>query len=341
MDASTNPKVAIRIQALHSHWMPIAMFPSSARKPFIFNTNKIGSQRHGAHTGATMKRPGSVILTAILLGLFAAFNLLGTAGMAGMGFHPPQRPAGPTAPDAVPAFLHAHPLLRDVARERRGRRLVNLHPRRSGPTALLGALLGPCRSQPHGWVWWDLDVDVLRHALSRILLGHSTGVDLSHLRVVFVISGVIYGILTAIGVTWLIYFNFNLANTRALFFQSAHANLTPPNTSAGRSRPTAITVISWLYMATAPFCLIYLFLPFPGFLFGFIIYGAAAHLLYATFGVVNFVLGYGLYRLWNWARLCIYAMFGFGLINTLVLLTPWGHSQFHAYMDAFNAHIYS
>jgi hypothetical protein len=87
--------------------------------------------------------------------------------------------------------------------------------------------------------------------------------------------------------------------------------------------------------------LIYLFLPIPGFLFGFILHGAAARLLYASFGIFAFVLGYGLYRLWNWARLAMFAWFGVAVVNTLILFTPWGRSQLHAYMDEINAHMYA
>ena len=43
-----------------------------------------------------------------------------------------------------------------------------------------------------------------------------------------------------------------------------------PTPAPARPRPTAITVISWIYLICGPFCLLYLFLPMPTFLFGFI-----------------------------------------------------------------------
>jgi len=287
-----------------------------------------------------MRHPIPIILTAILLGLLAAFDLLGAAGMAVAGFLILHKglPGSPTPMPFPPSFL---PLLFF------GMALVSA----AVALWLVFTLIGLVRLR--SWARYSvLAVGGLMAGFGGISMAMSLampflapsvattpGVDFSRVRIVFLISAAFYGIFTAIGIAWLIYFN--LARTRALFLQDTSVSLTPPNTSTGRPRPTAITAISLLYMTTAPFCMIYFFLPFPGFLFGFILYGIAAHLLYASFGLANFVLGYGLYRLRNWARLGIYAIFAVALVNTLTMLTPWGRSQFHAYMDAFGAHMYS
>jgi len=163
--------------------------------------------------------------------------------------------------------------------------------------------------------------------------------DPGMMRIIFFATGAFYGLVTAAGVALLVYFN--LAKTRALFLLSAPLAVGPPNTSTGRARPTAVTVISWIFLISGPCCLIYTFLPFPAFLFGFILYGFAAHCMYLLFGVGAFAIGYGLYRLREEARIAVFVMFVLCPIQLVVLLTPWGAHQFRIYMDAINAAMYA
>jgi hypothetical protein len=157
--------------------------------------------------------------------------------------------------------------------------------------------------------------------------------DFSHMRAVFLITGLLYAAFAAIGVALLVYFN--LARTRALFLLGAPDVSGPPNTSTGKPRPTAVTVISWLYMASGAICLLDILLPYPAFLFGFILRGLGSHLAYAVLGLLTFGIGYGLLRLRNRARLAVFGLSLLCVIQMAMLLTPWGMRQFHAYMDAF------
>jgi hypothetical protein len=96
-------------------------------------------------------------------------------------------------------------------------------------------------------------------------------------------------------------------------------------------------VISWLYLISGGICLLDILLPYPTFLFGFVLRGRSAHLLYAALGLLMLAIGYGLLRLRNEARLAVFGLFILCPIQMAVLLTPWGTRQFHAYMDAFGA----
>jgi len=154
---------------------------------------------------------------------------------------------------------------------------------------------------------------------------------------VFLFMGAFYGIFTVVAIALLVYYN--LAKTRALFLQNAPVNLSPPNTSTGRPRPIAIAILSWFFLISAPFTLIYAFLPFPAFLFGFTVYGFAAHCIYVVFTCITFAVGYGLYRLRPEARVGFIAWIAFGLLNMLAVLTPWGSRSFQAYMEKFTLHI--
>jgi hypothetical protein len=163
--------------------------------------------------------------------------------------------------------------------------------------------------------------------------------DAGMMRIIFFTVGTIEGLVAALGIALLVYFN--RAHTRALYLLSAPVAIGPPNTSTGRVRPTAITVISWIYLISGPICCLYVFVPLPAFFLGFVLYGFAAHCMYALIGIATFAIGYGLFRLREAARLGVYALFALCPIQTIVLLTPWGARQFRLCMDAMNAVMYA
>ena len=289
-----------------------------------------------------MTRPVPVILTAIFLGLLAALQFLFAALLTFTGFlalHkglPASPTPGPFGPSLLPIVTFAMSLVLAAFAVWSILTLIGLVRMQSRARNSVLVIAGLIAAFGGISMVTAFAMPFLMSSMPAAANPPAAGPGA--LRIVFFVTGTIYGIFTAIGVAVLVYFN--LAKTRALFLQNGPVISGPPNTSNGRPRPAAITVISWLYLISAPFCLIYTFLPLPGFLFGFVWQGMAAHLLYATFSGLTFVLGYGLYRLWNWARLAIFAWFGVGMVNALVLITPWGRSQFHAYMDAFNANMY-
>jgi hypothetical protein len=80
----------------------------------------------------------------------------------------------------------------------------------------------------------------------------------------------------------------------------------------------------------------------PTFLFGFIVSGLKAHVVYVVIALVSVAIGYGLLRLRNSARLAVFWWSAFCPANIVVLLTPWGKHQFNQYMaimNAFNARL--
>jgi hypothetical protein len=283
-----------------------------------------------------MKRPVPVVLSAILLGLLAALNLVCTAGMAITGFMALEKglPAPSSPSPLAPSFLPVVCLVMSLVFAA----LV---------VWCILTLVGLLRLQSWarysvlviaGFLTFFGAVSTVTSLAMPFLIpagASSASVDPHIMRGVFFVSAAIYAIFTAIGIALLIYFN--LSSTRAVFLQNAPLDLAPPKTSTGRPRPTAITVISWIYMVSGVSCLIYLFLPIPTFLFGFILYGLAAHLVYAVLGVLMFAIGYGLFRLRNEARIALFWLFCICPLNVIVLFTPWGSRQFQTYMDAISA----
>jgi hypothetical protein len=303
---------------------------------------KAGAIRNRDYTGAIMKRPVPVILTAVLLGLFAALQLLGTILMTVVGFTAlhkglPSAPGAPPFPSSVmSALFFGMSVLSTAMAVWFILTLIGLVRLRSWARYSLLVIAGLMTGFGGIAMLSSFAMPFLMPSMPAA--ANQPAADPGVMRGIFFLTGAIYGVVTALGVALLVYYN--LAKTRALFLLNAPVISGPPNTNTGRPRPTTITVISWIYLVSAPFCLIYAFLPFPAFLLGFILHGLAAHLMYLFFGVLTFAIGYGLLRLRNEARVALLVMFVFLPIQTVVLLTPWGARQFRLCMEQINTVMY-
>ena len=165
----------------------------------------------------------------------------------------------------------------------------------------------------------------------------------------------------SVGVWWLVYFN--LRSVKAYFLQhyanpyasayaapvaaySAAASLATPGglappppavplTLAPTGRfahvPTSIKVIACLFFFAAFSCLLCTLLPFPAFLAGFFLSGIPGHLLYVVYAGLMFLIGLGLFRLDNRARLGVWVLVAIAVVNGIVMVTPWGHARFVLY----------
>jgi hypothetical protein len=289
-----------------------------------------------------MKRPVPVVLSAILLGLFVAFQLLVMVVMLVAGFlalHkglPASPGPQPISPAMMPVLFFAMSVFSAAVAVWLILTLIGLVRLRSWARYSLLVIAGLMAAFGGISMMTSFAMPFLMPSLPTA--AGQPAPDPGTLRAIFFAAGVFYGLVAAVGVALLVYFN--LAKTRALFLLSAPVAIGPPNTSTGRVRPTAVTVISWLYLASSPFCLIYAFLPFPAFLLGFLLNGWAAHCMYLFFGVLAFAIGYGLYRLREEARLATFGLFALCPIQLVVMLTPWGSRQFHLAMDGMTAAMY-
>lgn len=283
-----------------------------------------------------MNRPLPVILSAILLGLLAALQLIATALMALAGFvllHKslPTSPPPPFAPSFLPIMMFALSLFCTAVAVWSILTLIGLVRLRSWARYSTLIIAG-CVTIFAGMA--TLMSFAMPYLLSSVA-AQTPAPNPNMMHGAFFFGGTLCAIFTAIGIAMLVYYN--LAKTRTLFLQNAPVNLGPPSTITGRPRPTAITVISWLYLVSGAFSLLYLFLPFPAFFLGFVLYGFAGRLVYLALGALTFAIGYGLHRLHNGARLAVFALFGLCPLQLVILSTPWGRNQFHVYMDAVNA----
>ncbi|MCU1323261.1 MAG: hypothetical protein JWM43_2910 [Acidobacteriaceae bacterium] len=159
-------------------------------------------------------------------------------------------------------------------------------------------------------------------------------------HLVLAITGIFYGLLAAVGVWWLVYFN--LRRVRALFAppisRLPDCTLDPAGYrafSAPPSRfaqvPTTITILACLFFVSALTCGLMAFAPLPAFLLGFIITGSGQHILYAVLAILSGLIGYGLIHLDNRARIATIALLCLGILNVPLMMLPWYQSQFRIY----------
>jgi hypothetical protein len=130
-------------------------------------------------------------------------------------------------------------------------------------------------------------------------------------RIVFGVVALFYGIVCAVGVSWLVYFNRRRVRDT---FASATGE------AVESRRPLLISVIAVLNLIGAGSCLLGIFVPLPGAIFGWILDGWGKAALYLVFAALTASAGVGLWQLKEWGRRLALAMQAFGLVNTAVYL---------------------
>jgi hypothetical protein len=166
---------------------------------------------------------------------------------------------------------------------------------------------------------------------------------------VLLFAGLFYSLLAGIGVWWLIYFN--LRATRQAFQLHTHPAQRAEDNAVDRAQsqsgtrsafaqanrpPFSVIVIACFFLTSAFACVISGFLPFPAFVLGATLHGSAEHMLYAVCAVGSAVLGVGLLRLRNPARLATFAVMGFGVVNLLLMPTPFYRAGLESYTRELN-----
>jgi hypothetical protein len=156
------------------------------------------------------------------------------------------------------------------------------------------------------------------------------------LKVIQIGVGVFYGLLAALAIWWLYYFNtrrvkdlfrprnFPIAPAivQPLVVQPLVAEPFPPAAPAKIRRPVSITVIAAIMLisaAMAPLSLLLLaLLKLPAPLLGFWLTGWAGAAVLLAYLCVLLPAGIGLLKLRPWARILSICFFGFGIVNSVV-----------------------
>jgi uncharacterized membrane protein (DUF2068 family) len=144
-------------------------------------------------------------------------------------------------------------------------------------------------------------------------------------RVMFGVIAVFYGLISAIGVSWLIYFN--RKKVRETFTGA-------PGQIIESRRPFLISIIAVFSMIGAVSCTLMVLLPIPAGFFGWILHGWQKAAYYLIYAALLGAAGVGLWRLEEWGRRLALAMQAFGLAHYVAFLAY--PSMMMRYSEAIN-----
>lgn len=161
-------------------------------------------------------------------------------------------------------------------------------------------------------VFFGLFIALIFAVMPHTLPQGQTAAELpSNFAVVFkTISISIQLAIAALGGWWLYYFN--RQTVRSCF-------LTDGAEYNGTGRPLSILLLAVFNLIGVPSCLLGLWMAFPSMLFGVLVKGVAARVIYLVLLVVLLYLGIGLLRLSPASRPVAIAFYLFGTLNAVVL----------------------
>jgi hypothetical protein len=132
--------------------------------------------------------------------------------------------------------------------------------------------------------------------------------------------------LFGLGIWWLILFN------RAVVSQQFLSGGTTPS---GPQPPLSISIIAWILLIGGVMSPIMALIHFPTLLFGFLLRGWAASILYVLMGAVQIYLGFGLLKLRPRERILAVYYLLFGFVNSAVsCLLPGFPERMRASLEA-------
>jgi hypothetical protein len=145
--------------------------------------------------------------------------------------------------------------------------------------------------------------------------------------------GIFYGLLAALGGSWLYLFNKKTVKSQFVRGETSVPSLAHPS-----RRPLSITIIGWLLVLVPIFALPTLSLRFPVLFLGMVLGGWRAALVMLAWGGAQFAAGVGLLKLRPWGRTLSICVLMFGLFNVLVtILLPGGQARFDQMIAAIQA----
>jgi hypothetical protein len=145
------------------------------------------------------------------------------------------------------------------------------------------------------------------------------------MKFVFGAMAAIYGIVTAVGISWLVYFNQKRVREP---FATGMGQIVPS------PRPVLISVLAVLNLIGGPSCLLMAFLPLPGLVLGFLLYGWQRAAVYLVLGILSMMAGVGLWRLDERGRRLAIALPVLGALQNVVYIAR--PSLMTSYISEFN-----
>lgn len=140
---------------------------------------------------------------------------------------------------------------------------------------------------------------------------------------------VFYGLLAALAIFWLIFFN-----TRSVRGKFCGVLPAAPDAPRARRRPISITIIGWYLLISGCFFPFLFFFHFPILIFGFLLRGPTATLIIVALCLLQTVIGVGLLKLQPWARVTAICYSLYLPLNSLAaFLIPGSRARFEQVQD--------
>jgi hypothetical protein len=136
--------------------------------------------------------------------------------------------------------------------------------------------------------------------------------DAAIVRIIFGVMALFYAIPFGVGVWWLVYFN--LRRVRQAFA----SGVSVVASSVPSRRPLLISILAVLCLIGAPSCLLMICIPFPLMIFGLLFSNPWKIVYCVAFALLEVAVGYGLWKLLEWARRLALVLQLLGIANTLV-----------------------
>lgn len=261
-----------------------------------------------------MKRPFGVVFSAIILILGSLFQLLMALAMAFSGIilqkqirsgELPGSTAATPVPDWMPVFIYvicAFIVALAVWGISTAVGLIRMRRWARYSILIIGGLLA---------VFSFIQL-MMMLLMMLVPLPVPANVDASQIqtvhtmtRIIFGVMALFYGIVCAVGVSWLIYFNRKMVRD---------AFTAEPGTIVKSRRPILISVLAVLNMIGSGCCLLLIFIPLPALIIGWMLDGWGKMALYLVIAALTASVGVGLWRLKEWGRLLALAMQAFGIV---------------------------
>jgi len=155
-----------------------------------------------------------------------------------------------------------------------------------------------------------------------------------------IFMSIFYGLLISTAASWLYFFN-----TRFVRDQFKGAAVATAGPAAGgyagvvavagaapaavRSRPISVSIIGWYLLISSPFVAICFFIHFPVLILWFLLKGPKATTIIVGMGALQIIMGFGLLKLREWARIFTICYFAFVALNSLTMvLVPGAQARF-------------
>jgi hypothetical protein len=155
-----------------------------------------------------------------------------------------------------------------------------------------------------------------------------------------IFTSIFYGLLISTAAVWLYFFNTRFVREQFKGVASANVGVGLVGCAGGvalaeaaptpvHHRPISVSIIAWYLLISSPVVAIFFFIHLPVLILWFLVRGPKATMLLVGMGILQIVMGIGLLKLREWARILAICYFAFVALNSLTMaFVPKAQARF-------------